>query len=460
MTAIGSRMLPLERRTALALASVFFMRMLGLFIVLPVLAIHARDLGQATPLLIGLALGAYGLTQALLQIPFGVLSDRLGRKRVILFGLLLFSIGSVLAAVADHIWLVIAGRALQGAGAVAAAVMALAADLSREEQRIKIMALIGMSIGLAFMAALVAGPLLAVWWGVDGLFWLSAGLAVVAMLLVIFVVPTPHSSGLHREAQPVVGEIRAVLRDPQLLRLDLGIALLHGLLTAVFVVVPLMLVEQLDLPLAAHGRFYVLVMLASVGGMIPALMLAHRPRLLRPVLLGAIALLGLALLWLAFGGASGIFAAGFGLWLFFCGFNVLEALLPSLVSRRAPVQSRGTAMGVYTSAQFLGAFLGGVLGGWALGAIGAGGVFLLGVLLVLAWVAIAWGMREPPASSSLVLGVGDLGPDQARDLARRLTGVTGVVEAVVVPEDRSAYLKVDRIRLDREALGALCPEQA
>ncbi len=454
-----SGMTATEKRAAVSLAGVFSLRMLGLFLILPVFALYAEDLAGNTPLLIGVAIGAYGLTQAILQIPFGLLSDHIGRKPVIVGGLILFAVGSVVAALADTMYGVILGRALQGSGAIAAAVMALAADLTREEQRTKAMAMIGMSIGMAFAIALVAGPSLGAWIGVQGIFWLTAALALAGVAIVVLVVPRPLVSRVHRDAEPVPKQFGRVLRDANLLRLDAGILILHMILTAGFVVIPVVLRDSAGLDSADHWQVYLPVLLASVVAMVPFIIMAERHRRMKQVFLGAVLLLGLAEFGLSrsVGSLTGMVVM---LWLFFTAFNLLEAMLPSLVSKTAPVESKGTAMGVYSSGQFLGAFLGGLLGGWVLGQFGTQGVFLLCAGLALVWGVIALGMGSPRYLSSYLLRVGNLSDGEAQRLVSRLTRVRGVAEAVVIAEDGVAYLRVDRHALDEEALGEFSVAEA
>ncbi len=444
-------MSPLERRAAVSLAGIYSLRMVGLFLILPVFALYATEhLSGVTPLLVGVALGIYGLTQALLQIPAGMLSDRIGRTPVIIGGLLIFAAGSVVAALADSIYWIIAGRALQGAGAIAAAVMALAADLSREAQRTKVMAVIGVSIGAAFALSLVLGPLIDGWVGVPGIFWLTAALALAGIGIALFWVPRPEHSQVHRDAEPVAGQFRKVLSDPGLLRLDLGILILHMVMTATFLVVPLV-VRDAGLLGPAHWKIYLPVLLVSVIAMMPFIILAERRRRMKPVFLGAILALGLAQagIWLFHQSLAGIVAM---LVVYFTAFNLLEAALPSLVSKLAPVARKGTAMGVYTSSQFLGAFLGGLFGGWIHGELGIGGVLLLGSAAALCWLLIASGMANPRHLSNHLLNVGELSLEEARQLGPKLAGVQGVAEVQVVAEDGIAYLKVDKDTLDRNAL--------
>jgi MFS family permease len=447
-----------ERRATLGLAGVYGFRMLGLFLILPVFALYSEGLHGSTPFLTGLAVGIYGLTQATLQIPFGLLSDRVGRKPVIFGGLVLFAIGSVIAGMAQDIWLVILGRAVQGSGAIAAAVMALAADLTREENRTKAMATIGMTIGASFMLAMLAGPVLERWIGVDGIFWLTALLALVGIAVVALVVPTPAHSGVHHDAEPVPAMFRRVLSNPDLLRLDFGIFSLHMILTSLFLAVPLVL-RDLGLPLVRHSMLYLPVMLGSILAMVPFIILAERRGLMKQVFLGAVATLAVAQL------ALGLFADQFwgfvaGLALFFTAFNLLEATLPSLVSKVAPVAAKGTAMGVYSTSQFSGAFVGGILGGWVHQHYGLSGVFDMGALAAAIWLLLASGMRKPGHYSSRLVNLGSVQHASAGDLVARLRSVPGVIEAVVVVDEGVAYLKVDRDRLDDVALDEIVARPA
>lgn len=442
-----------EIRAAFSLAGIYSLRMLGLFMILPVFALYAEHLEGFTPALAGLAIGIYGMTQALLQIPFGLLSDRLGRKRVIVAGLLLFALGSVVAALADSMWGVILGRAIQGAGAIAAAVMALTADLTREEHRVKAMAVIGMSIGVSFAVAMVAGPLLNSWIGVPGIFWMTALLALGGIAVLLWLVPQPGISRVHRDAEPIPAQFRGVLRNGELLRLDLGILVLHMILTATFVVLPLVLRDDLGLAAAEHWKLYLPVMLGSMLAVVPFIFLAERKRRLKPVFLAAILVLGLAefgLYWLG----DGLVALALWVFVFFAAFNLLEASLPSLVAKVAPPDSKGTAMGFYSSSQFLGAFLGGLLGGWLHTHYGLQGVFLFCALAAGGWLLVALGMKNPRFLASYLLPITPCDARAAQRLAGRLTAVQGVAEAVVPAGEAVAYLKVDRHALDEAALEA------
>ena len=381
-----------ERRAAIGLAGIIALRTLGLFLIMPVFAIYAGELAGATPLLIGLAIGAYGLTQALLQIPFGVLSDRIGRKPVIYAGLALFAVGSALAASSDQILLVIIGRAIQGSGAIAAVVMALTADLTREAVRIRAMAGIGVSVGLSFALALVLGPALAHWIGLDGLFWLTAGFAIVGIGVLAWVVPDARLPIVKRDAQPVPGQIWRVLRQPDLLRLDLSAFLLHAIMTSLFLVLPLALVAA-GLAPARHWQVYLPVLLVALSLMVPLILLAERPGRTKAVLITAVLALGATLLGLLAWHATLLALAGW-LAILFTLFHLLEGVLPSLASKRVPSALKGTAMGVYAMFQFSGVFIGGLVGGWLYQWQGANGVLLACFAAALAWLGLVGSLRD------------------------------------------------------------------
>ena len=379
-------MTPLERRTVSSLALLYSFRMLGLFMVLPLLALYTADLPGADPLTIGLALGVYGLSQALLQIPLGWLSDKLGRKPVIVGGLLVFALGSVVAGMAETIEGVVLGRALQGAGAIASTVMALVADLTREEQRTKAMAIVGMSIGLSFAMALVLGPLVAAAGGLSAVFWFTTVLAIVGVAIVLLLVPTPPVGQMYDEVGARRGLFARSLQDAALLRLNFAVFSLHFVLMALFLVVPGLLLEVADLDRNSHWMVYLPALLLSIVGMVPMMIMAERKGRLHAMFLLAIVLLILAMTVIS-APASPVLLY-LGMWLFFVGFNYLEATLPSLVSKMVFAGGKGTALGIYSTCQFLGAFAGGALGGWLLKSGGAS--LLLGCCLVLSalWLVV------------------------------------------------------------------------
>jgi predicted MFS family arabinose efflux permease len=448
---ITDQMSATERRATASLGLIYALRMLGLFMILPVFSLYAETLADMTPFLIGLAFGIYGLTQAFLQIPFGMLSDKIGRKPVIIGGLVLFALGSVVAANATDIWWVIIGRALQGSGAIAAAVMALAADLTREEQRTKMMATIGMSIGLSFMLAMVMGPLLDQLWGVPGIFMLTAVMAVMGILVVFFVVPNPVQSRVHRDAQAVPSQFKHVLLNSELTRLDTGIFCLHFILMANFVVIPVVLSKQIGFDVADHWQLYLSVLILSVVAMVPLIILAEKHHQMKPVFLGAILLIGLSEIAFYFFFDS-LFLAAVILWLFFTAFNLLESVLPSLVSKIAPVDAKGTSMGVYSTSQFFGTFMGATCAGLVQQEINLLSIFVMNGLLAVVWFIIASGMNHPRYLSNFLLNVGVLDTKNAQHLLMQLTQVRGVAEVVIPEGEGVAYLKVDRKALDKEAL--------
>jgi len=443
-----------ERRSVFSLAGIYSLRMLGLFLILPVFAIYAEHLDGVTPTLIGLALGAYGLTMALLQIPFGMLSDRIGRKPVITAGLIIFAVGSVVAASSHDIWGVIVGRALQGAGAIAAAMMALLADLTREEVRTKATAMIGMSIGVSFTVSMILGPWLDAAIGVNGIFWLTAVLAVGAIVVLHTAIPTPKHSSLHRDAETVPGQLGAALRNIELLRLDFGILILHAIMTAMFIALPFVLRDQLHMPVAHHSWVYLPTLLAAMVVMVPMIIIAEKRKKLKQVFVTAIALVAVSAALLAFAHSDWTSVIG-GLLIFFIAYNVLEATLPSLVSRIAPIDGKGTAMGVYSTSQFLGAFVGGAGGGLLLGKFGVDGIFVACAAGALAWLALAFGMAPPRMRSAMMMAVDPSRLDDPKALEAQLLQMAGISEARIAADEHVAYLRVEKEHFDAEAARAL-----
>lgn len=431
-----------EKRAAITLSSVFALRMLGLFMLLPVFTIVGQSLQGYTPALIGLAIGAYGLTQAIFQIPFGWLSDRFGRKPIILMGLVLFAIGSLVAAMSDHIYGVIAGRLLQGCGAIASAVMALAADLSRDEQRTKIMASIGMSIGAAFAAAMVLGPFLTGWLGLSGIFIVIAILAVVAMMVIYFLTPDTKHHFVQRDAIASRGEFSRIFKDSQLMRLNFGIFTLHFLLTSFFVAFPTRL-ASLDVELASHSWIYLATMIGAVILMVPMIIIAEKKRQHARVMLVGVMLI--AAVQVAFGLSQfSLVLVVIAMVIYFTGFNLLEALLPSMISRIAPLSSKGTALGVYSTSQFAGAFLGGPVAGIIMQTYGMDGIYLVGAFMAMVWALLLLGLKNPPAVSSYTLTMPDVSADAFPSLIEEIKAIEGVSEAVALPEAGAVYLKIEK----------------
>jgi MFS family permease len=452
-------MTPAERRASIGLAGVYGLRMLGLFIILPIFALYAEHLpGGDSHLLMGIALGAYGLTQATLQIPAGWLSDRIGRKPVIYGGLLVFALGSFIAAFATDIYWVIIGRVIQGAGAINAAVMALTADLTREEHRTKAMGMIGLIIGLTFSLSLVLSPLLNGVLGVPGIFAMIGVLAVLAMGVVRFVIPDPLITSFHSETEAGHGHFAEVLRNSELLRLDFGIFALHAILMSVFMQVPFIL--QADgLEVARHWHIYLPVMLVAFALMVPPIIFAEKKARMKPVFLSAIALAMGAQVMLLFVQHS-LWGVAAALLAFFTAFNVLEATLPSLISKIAPLAAKGTAMGVYSSVQFFGAFFGAVMGGALMQFSGGDAVFLFSIVLLLLWLIVAFGMKAPAAVSTRLYHLPEMNDTAAVELRQRLARLSGVSEVMVVSVERTASLKVDVLKFDETAAEQLIAKGA
>lgn len=446
-----------ERKSAISLAGIFGLRMLGLFLILPVFAPYAHSLegAAANPMLVGLALGAYGLTQAVLQIPFGMMSDRFGRKPVIAAGMLLFAIGSVVAAMSDSITGVLIGRIIQGSGAVAAAIIALTADLTREEHRTKAMATIGMTIGVSFTVSMVAGPLLGHAIGVDGIFWLTGAMALLSILFLYLVVPDPKRQVHHRDAEVTAGMFGSVLRNPELLRLDFGVFVLHAALTAMFVILPMVLMDPAYplLESADQWKLYLPVMGGAFLLMIPLVVIAESRRKMKQVFVSAILMLVLSLGLMSLHSHSLILIAT-ALGIFFVGFNALEATLPSLISKIAPASAKGTAVGVFNTCQFFGAFVGGMLGGllYLPAQHNEAQAFLVIAGLLSVWMFVALSMPQPRHVATRMLHIEAEGDVAVEVLRQRLLAVEGVVEVELYADEQTAYCKVDSKRLDDAAL--------
>ncbi len=443
---------PAEKRAASLMAALYASRMLGMFMILPTFALFAQgEFPEATALMIGLTMGIYGLTQALLQLPFGIWSDRVGRKPVIALGLVLFAIGSVVCAMAPNLEWMLVGRALQGAGAISAVLMALLADLTRETVRLRAMSLVGMTIGLSFTLSLVIGPALDAVVGVRGIFWLTALMAIIGLVVLYRLVPTVDHKHLNRDVQTDTGSLGVVLRDLSLLRLNFGIFALHLLLTAMFVAVPFALAHEANLSSPDHWQVYLPVMILSFVLMAPLIIIGEKRAKLRLIFLIAIGLIATseALLWY---GHQSIWLIGFGLLIFFTGFNVMEASLPSLIAKYAPAHLKGTASGVYATSQFFGTFLGGVIGGWLLGSGGFDAIFTAALGLTAIWLVIAWKMPNPDRLSSFVLPLSATLAEETQQTTQALYAIEGVREAYVDSLGQRAYLKIDRTKVDETAL--------
>jgi MFS family permease len=447
----SEKLTALERRASAGLAAIFSLRMLGMFIILPVFALYAASLpGGTDHTLIGIALGAYGLTQAALQIPFGWLSDKYGRKRVLYFGLCLFAVGSFIAASSHDIYWIIFGRVVQGAGAVSAVVIAMLADLTREEHRTKAMAMIGATIGVTFGVSFMLAPILNRVIGVPGIFALTGVLAILAMLVVKFIVPDPIASHFHADAEARPALLREVWGMRELQRLNVGIFALHACLMALFVVVPFAL-KDAGIAADHHWQIYLPVMLISFVLMLPPVILAEVKGKTKPVFIGAIMLL-LASLLLAKFFMDSTWGLLIALTLFFTAFNILEANLPSLISRIAPVGAKGTASGIYSSLQFLGTFIGAAVGGWLSQHRGMSAVMLFCAAMVLVWLAVALGMQVPALVRTRSFHAPTMDEAAAKIMTQQLLALDGVREAIVIAGEGIAILKINKSGFNEQAV--------
>lgn len=446
----------LEKRAAVSLALIFAMRMLGLFMLMPILAIYGQELSGVSPLWIGMAIGAYGLTQALFQIPMGWLSDRYGRRRIIVLGLIVFAIGSVIAAVAESIEMVTLGRAIQGMGAIASAVLALASDLTREEQRPKVMAVIGMCIGLSFAVALVLGPMLANSFGLSGVFYATAVMAIIGIGVVLTIVPVSYTRATSAEVTASSSSIMAMLFNPQLVRLDFGVLVLHMMMTSIFIALPILLIES-GLDINDHWQLYLPVLLVSFVLMVPMIIIAAKKGIEKQMFIVAIGLLVISSIIMAM--AQSLWPLVITLLIFFVGFNFLEASLPAHVSRLAPAGQKGTAMGVYSSSQFLGAFLGGLSGGYIAQQFGFSYLFAANGLIALLWLVLANGMKLPPSSKRVSVLFAASEQTDKQQLIDDICACSGVMEATLVEDENRIYLKVAKGGYDTDAVATLIDQK-
>jgi len=447
----------IEKKAAFSLAIVFGLRMLGLFMILPVFAIYGEQLAGYSPIWIGLAIGAYGLTQAILQIPMGILSDKYGRKPIILCGLVVFLLGSIVAAMSETIYGVVFGRALQGMGAIASAILALAADITREEQRPKVMATIGMFIGLSFTGAMILGPVVAQSYGLSGLFWLTAILSVFAMGMIQFMVPYTVNKAPKGDNVALPDKILTLIKHPQLSRLNMGVFILHMALTACFITLPKQFVES-GLALEQHWKLYLPALLGSFFLMVPFMIFAMKKQKEKQMFTIAVMLLAMSLILLWY--------LPLGFWslvilviMFFTAFNYLEATMPSILSRIAPAGVKGSVMGIYSSSQFLGAFTGGVLGGVIASKFGEQAIFLVMALLCLLWCVITLSMKPLKKSKSFSFTTSLQSEEQTNEVAELLINTPGVLEATLVYQESVAYLKIDEKLADIISIKAILNPQ-
>lgn len=390
----STKMTTAERRATFSLSFIMGLRMLGLFMVLPVFSLYAAGLTDSTPMLVGVSMGIYGLFQAIFQITFGTLSDRLGRKSAITLALIIFAAGSLLAGSAQSIEVMILGRALQGIGAIGSTTLALLADLTREDQRTKAMMISGISIGFSFTLAMLAGPLLAPWLSIGAMFYLAAAMAALAILVLYIYVPTPTHSVWHGDTEPELHSFFKLLFAPDLARLNFGIFTLHAIFTASFIAIPMALLSALGFAANAQWKIYLPALIAALVLSVIAIGLAERRKQVKRYFLGGIIAIciSILILWL---GHTSMKATIIGIALFFAGFSLLESFLPSLVSRTAPHTNKGSAMGLYSCSQYFGIFAGGVLGGWLFSHFSYSGVYLCCFGFTLIWFITALPMREP-----------------------------------------------------------------
>lgn len=451
MSATDSAMTQFERRASFGLASIYGLRMLGLFIILPIFALYAEQLpGGKSHFLIGIALGAYGLTQAILQIPAGWLSDRYGRKPVIIVGLLLFAAGSFIAASADDIYWIIAGRVIQGAGAINAAVMALTADLTREEHRTKAMAMIGITIGITFSISMVLSPILYKLIGMSGIFTFTGVLAFASIAMVIWFIPNPAITRFHSDTQANTSKLAEVLRNKDLLRMDFGVFTLHAILMSVFMQVPFILRAD-GLDIQHQWQVYLPVMLIAFGLMVPPIIIAEKKAKMKEVFMWAIGFAAVAQIGILFLQGS-VWGVAVSLLVFFTAFNVLEATQPSIVSKIAPLSAKGTAMGVFSSVQFLGAFFGSAMGGLLMQLYGGNAVLIFAVVMLLLWLVVISGMQAPKALMTKMYHLNPMGQEEARTLQLALAQLQGVSEVLVVANEQIACLKVEMSGFDQDGI--------
>jgi MFS family permease len=445
---IEQGMTPLEIRSSLSLASIYGLRMLGMFLILPIFAIYAEGLpGSPSAFQVGLALGAYGLTQALFQLPFGMLSDRYGRKNIIYIGLLLFALGSFVSGYSDDINIIILGRAIQGAGAISAAITALVADLTRDEHRTKAMAMIGATIGITFALSLMGAPVLNRLIGVPGIFMLTGFLSLSAILVVRFVVPTPLNINTSKTLEEPTPSFKSILKNKELSRLNFGIFALHAAQMAMFIVVPIALATSGGMDVNQHWKVYLPVLLSSFIFMVPIIILSEKFSKAKLVFISSIFLMLIAQL--MFGILINIFwGLVASLFVYFVAFNVLEASLPSLISKIAPPSAKGTAIGVYNTCQSLGVFFGGLLGGFLADFGGSFSVFSFCAILMTLWVGFAFSMKAPPAIKTLMFMIQNKSllksPKQLALVQQQLKKIKGVRDVLILLEEGKVMLKVNK----------------
>ncbi|WP_133128765.1 MFS transporter [Legionella nagasakiensis] len=429
--------------SVLPIAAIFSFRMLGLFMLIPVFTVLATQLHDATPTLIGIALGSYGLSQGILQMPFGMLSDYFGRKSILTIGLILFTAGSLLGAMTDSIYGMIAARILQGMGAIGSVLVALLADLTPDEQRTKAMAVIGATIGISFSLAMIISPTITSYFGLSGIFYFTALLAIMGLLLLHLVIPTPVKEPFHPDSETNLVLFKPVIKNRHLQRLNAGIFFQHFMLTSTFFAIPILLQHYiLQGKLSEQWHFYLPLMLLSFLMMVPFILLAEKKQKVKVMFLGSVITIAAAQFLLSFISQHWVGLCML-LFIYFVAFNILEASLPSLVSRQANAESKGTAMGIYSSCQFLGIFAGGASAGFIYQLSGNKGIFLVNSFLSLLWIIVAFTMKPNVYQVTLILKY----PDAAKDsslLAEKLQSLPGILHVTMAHEEGVIYLKIDK----------------
>ena len=433
-----------KERTAVAcLTTIMAFRMLGLFMLLPVFSLYTNRIPSATPTLVGIALGIYGLLQACFQIPFGMMSDRIGRKPVITAGLILLGIGSVLAALSHSIYGIIAGRALQGTGAIGSTILAMLADLTRDEERSKAMALMGMIIGFSFATAFVVGPAINAWFHLGGIFWTTVIFATLGIILLYTVVPIPFQTLLYSDLESEPRYFKKVIRNKALLRLDFGIFSLHCILTAMFIGIPIVLNRIVNLSVHEQLSFYLVTFLLTFIIAIPIIISSEKKSRIKLTFISAITLL-IVCQFLLITFHRSVIEIGITLFLFFTAFTLLETMLPSLISKITPIRQKGTALGIYSSAQFFGIFLGGSMGGWIFSYFQWTGVFVFCAIVALLWLSLAITMQNPPYLSTVTIKLDKYLKHNLLSLKENLYTIPGVSEAVISAQENLIYLRIDK----------------
>lgn len=437
------RMKPNWMNSVLPIAAIFSFRMLGLFMLIPVFSIYATALAGATPTLIGLALGSYGLSQGLLQMPMGLLSDRFGRKPVLTIGLILFVVGSVLGAVTDSIYGMVIARIIQGTGAIGSVLIALLADLTPDVQRTKAMAVVGATIGISFSLAMIISPGITNLFGLAGIFYFTALLASLGLILLHGVIPTPSKEPFHYDTETEPGLLKSVLKNKHLQRLNFGIFTQHFILTATFFAIPIILQQHIQQAhLSATWQFYLPLMFFSFIAMVPMIVIAERRHKIKSIFISSVFLIALSQAILSYTYQSWL-SISLLLFIYFVAFNFLEASLPSLVSKQADAKSKGTGMGVYSTSQFLGLFAGGTASGFIFQTYGAQGIFLTNALIALAWIIVASFMKPYVYQTTLLIPYENTKQLTTADIAK-LESLAGVSQVFVATDEDNLYLQIDR----------------